>query len=137
GRGASDTLFAFTVPAAGVYPMRLVWENGTGGCNVEWFMVDRSNKKVLLNDPANVASGLKAFRARDESKRIPIPPQNPTLNFTLSGTTLTFTWTGTGAKLQSTATLGGTWADVTGGASSGATANVSGKATQFFRLAPQ
>jgi len=64
GRGASDTLFTFVVTNAGFYPFRLVWENGTGGCNCEWFTVQPDGLKVLLNDPnALENTGVQAYQA--------------------------------------------------------------------------
>lgn len=59
GRGASDTIFQFYIPTAGYYPLRLIWENGAGGCNLEWFSVLPSGELVLINDM--VASSLQAY----------------------------------------------------------------------------
>ena len=60
GRGASDTIFGFEVPEAGLYPFRTIWEEGGGGANIEWFTVDAATgKKTLVND----AGGIKAYRA--------------------------------------------------------------------------
>ena len=36
-RGATDTVFSFTVSKAGVYPFRLIYMQGGGGYNVDWF----------------------------------------------------------------------------------------------------
>jgi hypothetical protein len=52
GRGSSDTLFSFVIPSAGIYPFRLIWENGGGGFNCEWFMVNADGSKILINDTA-------------------------------------------------------------------------------------
>ena len=61
GRGASDTIFTFLVQQAGLYPARLIWKNGNGGANVEWFSVLQDGTKVLINDSAN-ANAIKAYR---------------------------------------------------------------------------
>ncbi|MCX6902906.1 MAG: hypothetical protein NTW03_05415, partial [Verrucomicrobia bacterium] len=37
GRGASDTTFDFMVTEPGLYPIRLTWEQGGGGANVEFW----------------------------------------------------------------------------------------------------
>jgi len=37
GRGAADTTFTFQVAQTGLYPMRLVYEQGVGGANIEWW----------------------------------------------------------------------------------------------------
>src|ERR1035441_8077355 len=43
GRGAADTMFYLTIPAAGYYPFRLLWFNGPGELpgnlsSCEWFI---------------------------------------------------------------------------------------------------
>jgi hypothetical protein len=62
GRGAADTIFAVVVQEAGVYAFRTLWEEGTGGANIEWFTVKSDGTKVLVNDTAN--GGVKAYRAK-------------------------------------------------------------------------
>ncbi|MCB1126178.1 MAG: hypothetical protein KDM81_06765, partial [Verrucomicrobiae bacterium] len=52
-RGASDTIFNFVVPTAGLWPLRCLWLEAGGGANVEWFSVSPEGEKVLLNDAAN------------------------------------------------------------------------------------
>ena len=58
GRGATDTTFDVPVMSAGIYAVRLIWENGAGegtgnGANLEWFMVDTNGAKILINDPSS------------------------------------------------------------------------------------
>ena len=60
GRGAADTIFNFVVEEDGVYPMRLLWYEGRGGANVEWFSVV-DGEKILVNDTSN-ANANKAYR---------------------------------------------------------------------------
>ncbi|MEW6161572.1 MAG: PA domain-containing protein, partial [Verrucomicrobiota bacterium] len=60
GRGASDTLFNFVIEQPGIYPFRLLWENGGGGANLEWFTL-HNGTKILVNDTAN-ANAIKAYR---------------------------------------------------------------------------
>ena len=70
GRGAADTIFGFAVPEAGVYPMRLIWYEGGGGANVEWFTVGSDGTKTLIN----AEGGLKAYRfAERESNFFVLP----------------------------------------------------------------
>ncbi|HNQ91088.1 MAG TPA: hypothetical protein PKM73_20940 [Verrucomicrobiota bacterium] len=62
GRGASDTIFSVLVDPPGIYPIRLIWENGNGelpdnGANCEFFSV-----KDGVKTPINDAGGLKAYR---------------------------------------------------------------------------
>jgi hypothetical protein len=67
GRGSSDTTFNIVVPAAGIYPIRLAYENGAGegsgnGANLEWFMVDTNGAKILINDPSSTNdTGVAAY----------------------------------------------------------------------------
>jgi len=66
GRGSSDTLFTFAVTNAGIYPIRLLWENGNGeagnGANLEWFTVTTNGTKILINDPdATNTTGVAVF----------------------------------------------------------------------------
>ena len=61
GKGSSDVLFDVYVPEAGIYPIRLLWWEGTGGANVEFFQVDPVTlEKVLINDRM-VAAHVKAY----------------------------------------------------------------------------
>lgn len=61
GRGSSDTLFQIEAPEAGFYPVRIIWYEGNGGANVEFFSVLPNGDKVLVNDVAN-ANAIKAYR---------------------------------------------------------------------------
>ena len=67
GRGSSDSLFYVAVTNAGIYPFRLIWENGNGelpgnGANLEWFMVDTNGVKILVNDPSSTNdTGVAAY----------------------------------------------------------------------------
>jgi hypothetical protein len=47
---------------AGIYPIRIVWENTTGGGNIEFLNVKADGTKVLVNDTAN--GGVRAYRSR-------------------------------------------------------------------------
>jgi hypothetical protein len=51
GRGSSDTPYAFNVAEDGLYPMRLIWEQGGGGANIEWVdIVSGTRYAVNAND---------------------------------------------------------------------------------------
>ena len=76
GRGAADTTFSFVISKAGIYAARLLYENGSGDANVEWYRVQGTNA-VLINDTTN--GGIKAYQAiTDEagayaSSVVPVP----------------------------------------------------------------
>src|SRR5579883_2704594 len=61
GRGASDTRFDIVITNAGIYPFRLLWYNGVGGANMEWFTVN-NGVRVLVNDPSPTnTTGITAY----------------------------------------------------------------------------
>ena len=60
GRGASDSLFDIYVEESGFYPTRLLWFEGTGGANVEFFSVV-DGEKILINDRDN-PNAIKAYK---------------------------------------------------------------------------
>ena len=66
GRGAADSISTFIVPKAGLYAARLLYENGGGDANVEWYSFPGTNaalltNAVLINDVAN--GGIPAYSA--------------------------------------------------------------------------
>lgn len=62
GRGAADTTFRVYVAQDGVYPIRLSWWEGGGGANVEFFSVDATGKRHLVNDRTDPLA-IKAYSA--------------------------------------------------------------------------
>lgn len=61
GRGSSPTDFEFRAPADGLYPMRLLYYEGTGGADLELYSLDlATGERRLLNSGAPGA--LRAFR---------------------------------------------------------------------------
>lgn len=121
GRGASDTLFGFYVPQAGVWPLRLVWWEGGGGANCEWFTVTSTGKKVLLNDPTD-PDALKVYRVRTAA----VQPEIKKIALQNGQVVIEFTGT-----LQSAPEITGPWSDVPN-ASSPYMITPTGK-RQFFR----
>jgi len=105
GRGASDTIFAFIVPAAGVYPFRLVWDNGPADVSAgnalscEWFMQDTAGVKTLINDGS---STVKAWIQRT------FPTAGASLKVTESVGVVTLSWTGEG-ELEEAYSISGPW----------------------------
>lgn len=63
GRGATDSMMDVVVGTAGLYPFRLIWSEGGGGANLEFFSENISTgERSLINDPS-VGSAIKAYRA--------------------------------------------------------------------------
>lgn len=121
-RPSADTVFGFTVPQAGVYPFRLVYDQGSDAASLEWFSVTPAGNKVLLNDTANPAA-LKTYRARATS------PAAPSIGIVISGGSAVITFTG---SLQVAASARGPYQDVTGAASP-QNVELSGAAMMFWR----
>jgi len=103
GKGDSDRVFTVRVPQAGVYPMRVLWFEGGGGANIEWFTVLPSGQKILVNDP-NQPDALKAYRRLK-------PAQPPSLTIRRDGSGLIIEFEG---ALESAPTVLGPWDPVSG-----------------------
>lgn len=128
GRGYDNTIFFFNVAVAGVYPFRLIWYEGQGGSNVEWFMEDRNGSRVLLNDRTQPA-GLRAYRARDNTKRLVCQAvEQPEISLKREGNNIVLTFKGT---LETSTDLRN-WSPVQG-ATSPRSVSIESGATRFWR----
>ena len=129
GRAPADSIFDFYVQQAGTYPMRLVWDNGNGGADVEWFSVDLlDGEKYLINDSTQ-PEALKAYRA---AATVTPPPQITAA--TVSGGSISITWTGGGAvEFTSALGPGATWTS-TGNASGSFSETVAATGNKFYRV---
>lgn len=60
----ADKVFSFSVSKAGVYPFRLVFEQGGGGYSVNWYTADNTDpsNRVLLNE-AGATPSYRALKA--------------------------------------------------------------------------
>ena len=122
GKGASDVLFPVVVQQAGVYPLRLLYFQGGGDANCEFFSLTASNR-VLINDltvttgPGPGGTGLRAF----------FPIVNLSIAYSGGNAVITF-----GGKLQSAPTVLGPWTDVLAATSSPFTTPAS-SAAAFYR----
>ena len=132
GRGSTDSPFWFVVPQDGLYPIRLVYEEGGGGFNCEMWEKDVSNV-----DPStgpwyliNGSNGGPAAFVAIPASSTPPPALKLTLVSGASGWTIT--WSASSATLQSATAVTGPWADVTG-ATSPTTLSATG-AAKFYRL---
>jgi hypothetical protein len=105
GRATGETAFQFGIMQAGVYPFRLVWNQGGGGYSCEWYSIDASGNRTLINDA--VSGALKGYRAR-------VVLTAPSLSVALSGHNVVLTFEGT---LQSATNARGTYTDVPGAVS--------------------
>jgi hypothetical protein len=77
GRGSDNTFFDFSVTAAGYYPFRLLYWQGGGDGNLEWFTVNLSTgDKVLVNDTFNAAALIPYQTAQDRAYVDTVLPGN-------------------------------------------------------------
>lgn len=106
GAGARNIPFAFITPQAGLYPVRLVWYQGGGGGNLEFFTYGPNNEIIPVN--GTHPSAVKAY-----TRVTGVTPVTPTVSIaTASGGNVTITYTG---KLQATDSLTSpNWQDVGG-----------------------
>jgi hypothetical protein len=127
-RGSADTTFRILVQDAGVYGLRTVYMEGTGGANIEWFTVKADGSKVLLNDTAN--GGLNAYR-------VGVAPDKPLnvsfgIQVQMVNSEPTISWTEPGVVLQESIDLN-TWTDVAA-ATSPHKPVLNARAAVYFRL---
>jgi hypothetical protein len=106
GAGSADIPFAFTTPQAGLYPVRIVWYQGGGDGNLEFFTYGGNGEKILVN-----SANPKAVKAYHRTLFV-----EPTVSVkTLPDLSLELSFTGT---LQSTDSLNpANWSNVTGASS--------------------
>ncbi len=119
GAGARDFPVAFTVPEAGLYPIRLIWYQGGGDGNLEFFTFGLNNDKIPVNDPTHPAA-VKAYYALKAAPVVAIEA--------IAGGNVRLTFTG---KLQRTDSLTTpNWQDVAGAVSP---LEVTPEEARFFR----
>jgi len=130
GRGSSDSLFTVQVPAAGVYPFRLIWYNGGGDANSEFFTIDDTTGiRTLIND---AASPVKSWISRNvhATGALPAPKLNEPV---VSGGNVMISWTGEG-ELWEAYSLNGPWFKSTYQSNPSAVAENPLLPARFFRV---
>jgi len=66
GRGVAETLFNFVVAADGLYSARLLWFEGGGDANVEWYSVDPATDQRIRHHPPSVVQTPDQFMAHHQ-----------------------------------------------------------------------
>ena len=123
--------FTIQVPAPGVYPFRLIWENGGGDANSEFFTIDPATGiRTLINDTAcPVKSWIK--RNVHAAGALPAPVlKTPTTD--ASGNVI-ISWTGEG-ELWEAYSLTGPWFKSTYQSNPSAVVPTPLIADRFFRV---
>ena len=124
--GTANVTFKFLVQDAGIYPLRVVWQEAGGGANLELFTVAADGTRALIGDSAN--GGYKAYR----SGVVPSKPVNFSLGAQVSAGKIAISWTESGVVLQQSSDLK-TWTDVAN-ATSPYQPTVTATPASFFRL---
>lgn len=79
GRGSADSSIFFQITQPGVYFFRLLWMEGGGGSNVEWFTVNPNGSRALVN--GTQTGSLVSYRRRTVAE----PSTGPTISTTVPG----------------------------------------------------
>jgi hypothetical protein len=124
GAGAADIPFSFTVPEPGLYPIRLVWYQGGGGGNIEFFSYDDNGNKIPINDPNNPGA-IKAYWNTGAVSEVKIT------SATITGGNITIQWTG-GGTMESAGNVLGPWTST--GNSSGTFSEAVAPGSKFYRV---
>jgi hypothetical protein len=61
GGAAGERVFSFDVLQPGLYPFRLLYEQGGGGASCEWFTVTPAGQRVLINDASQGTNAVYAY----------------------------------------------------------------------------
>ncbi|MGA2751145.1 MAG: C10 family peptidase [Verrucomicrobiota bacterium] len=67
GRSATDTTFSLFIPQPGLYPFRLLYEQGGGSANCEWFTITPAGQRVLINDSSQGTNAIYSYVSADNS----------------------------------------------------------------------
>ena len=107
GGGTVEWPFDLLVETPGVYAFRLLFFEGSGGADIEWYSIDLSTgNRVLINAPG----GIEAYqtRAGDGTDAVAPPPSVPlSIQPIQSGVSVSWPKTTPAFKLQSTDALSG------------------------------
>jgi hypothetical protein len=129
GKGMGSVDFGFVVPAAGAYPLRLLYFQGGGGGGLEWSSVlpapTADGIRVLVND-SGTSGSLLAYRALTGLPQLNRP--------VFANGNMTLTWSGAAILQKATQLSPSNWSDVSPqpGGSSYTVPSTGGAA--FYRL---
>src|SRR5262249_50579624 len=130
GKGMDHRDFGIMVPAPGLYPLHLIYEQGGGGAGIEWTLVGPdipfdSGNRIIMNDTATTGS-LWSYRA------IRTPPKFTSVK-AISGA-LSMTWFGGGVLQETTSLNPPSWTDVSPQPPGDAYLVSASAAAKFYRL---
>ena len=67
GRGSGESVFDFYAPVAGIYCTRLIYFEGGGGADCEFYSIKADGTRILINDPGN-AEAIVSYRVNTASQ---------------------------------------------------------------------
>ncbi|HOB99530.1 MAG TPA: sugar-binding protein [Verrucomicrobiota bacterium] len=123
----ANVTFRLFVQDAGVYPLRVIWQEGGGDAGLELSSVKADGTRVLLNDTDNGGFPCYYTGVAPDKATGPI-----TLAVTMSGANVEITWTDAAAALEESTNLK-TWTAVAG-ATSPYRPVLSAAPAKFYRL---
>ena len=132
GRGVGDTVFDFVVAEDGLYPIRLVYEEGGGDANVELWSVpnvseDAATGTLALVNFSDDPTALKAFRP-------PLATARPQItSATIAAGRITIRWSNGGTLESTTSLTSPNWTS-TGNSSGTFDEAVSSSGNKFYRV---
>jgi hypothetical protein len=127
GGGVADAFADFVVQQDGIYPIRLLWWEGTGGANVEFYVVEQNQGARRLINDRNSYFAIKAYRVATAA-----PPAPQITSATISGGNITVQWINGGTLESSTVVSGGTWTST--GDSDGSFSETVATGNKFYRV---
>jgi hypothetical protein len=125
GKGSSDIPFTFAITEPGLYPIRVIWYNGGGGANLEFFSYDANGNKIPVNDANNPA----AIKAYYEVAGAAVPRITES---TITAGNITIKWENGGTLEWAPAIDSTTW--TTTGNSSGTFSEAVAAGNKFYRV---
>jgi len=122
----------FEVCQPGIYALRMIWYEGTGGADVEWTIENAQGEWVLLNSET---SQVKAYTTAGAPAGIgcDLPPVGGVqMSVGRDGNSVTLTWDPAEGVLQGAATVNGPYTDVAGATSPHSV--TADQAARFYRV---
>lgn len=138
GGGTTEVTFDVLAEDAGVYAFRLIYFEGSGGADVEWYTVNPTDGTRTL---VNATGGIAAYQTRSGDGTESNAPSPVRLSAQAGAAGLSISWPSTtpAFRLETASSLGGAWTPAPGSPSTqGGTTTQSVPATSaaaFFRLA--
>ncbi len=134
GGSTTETAFDVLAPKAGVYAFRLVYWEGDGGADVEWYTINPATGERVL---VNADGGVEAYQSRTGDGTDEGSATAPALAIRRDGGNVVLTWPADaeGFQVQTSPTLSpASWTVVAGSGGTPSFTITIGAGTSFYRL---